>query len=1050
VNPTLAYADGSANPWEAYERWNDAIVEEFFDGRWKQRPVYLDLEDAALERVAHSVGVAPGSARPEFVTAIKSTLHLEPEGERVFGRHRSRVREWKRTQLGKPPPCAAILAFFSLVAEGMRSDETFRATNYYGRLCDSLGVGRNDQRLIDKVARDFREHSLELWDALNGWLVDAEGRLGLPTAAAFDYRVYIGVPISQALVREEDRNHLRDMFGAYRLTPRQSMSRADMVRLLDDWLPHSGASAGLRRLWRSSDARDQVADIACVELESWDGVVQGPDEPDMADGHLVFLAELRHHPRPRLTMGLAVRASSPLLAGKYVLAADASPAARAALEAVGGCLTLEATSDPGWGSITEGVAVSIPDALGGAVELCHGEGEQRRLSREPRGLVVLEKDEERGRFAEVPRAQLGRDNLVLAREALAREVDEALATAARRGHRKALAGELQGVPEGWTLYTDVELINLPTTTNPDLIALVPLSWTQVAFGGGLHLPGHSTWLTGFPPEVRATSLVDREVIAHLACARSLDGEAPETQELARFEGTAAVALEGDALPDGDYRIVVSEEPAGGGAPKPVAHASFRLRSPDTARVLPEDERLNLVHEFDGGGWVALATTEQDDESAAVGAIVPDEPPLPPPRRGGSPPPRLDPRAAFSLEDEGDVADQGTALLSGEVAPCLVGGAHYFLLPPAGRDPPRMVTIEGQCKRCGLERAFPTRPRRGAGRRRKPKPKDTGRPRPQVALSPEDVPPIPDDERPGLGPMFDALCYARSGSWASFGRIASQVDDAPWFALEAARTLSALAHLELEVDAQSGRPVRWSVAPPALATLPSSDKCTALLCGWRSPELIQRLREDVEALGGEMTVDLKRRIPSRVTVVLSFEDLQQVASSVSDSLNRPLAVSDRPARLFARRSPALSSVSEGLARRQAPVGVRTQYFNFERNKWDEAPDAFAPGALRLHTWPVTYAYAPEKAPPGRIAVADSRLVKWLVAADAGVDILGYDEQRRTLSCRLGAQLPGIYERAVTLCSGDAPTERVDGTVSYPAVPADVALEVWRALAPWGPR
>ena len=59
-------------------------------------------------------------------------------------------------------------------------------------------------------------------------------------------------------------------------------------------------------------------------------------------------------------------------------------------------------------------------------------------------------------------------------------------------------------------------------------------------------------------------------------------------------------------------------------------------------------------------------------------------------------------------------EQGTTMRSGELATCLIGGAHYFLLPPAGRTRPTVLSVEGHCKHCGLEQAFPTRPR---GRRR---------------------------------------------------------------------------------------------------------------------------------------------------------------------------------------------------------------------------------------------------------------------------------------------------------------------------------------------
>jgi hypothetical protein len=169
---------------------------------------------------------------------------------------------------------AALLAFFSLAAEGMRTDETFRSNNYYARLVELLGAESLRQRPgIEELSRDFRKDSLTLWNALNAWLLDAGGARGLPTAYSFDWRSFVGVPISQALLREEERLALRDMFVRYRLRPGQQIAASDMVRLLEDWLPGSDFSEGIKRLFRQSDAKARLADIAAIELEHWDGTV---------------------------------------------------------------------------------------------------------------------------------------------------------------------------------------------------------------------------------------------------------------------------------------------------------------------------------------------------------------------------------------------------------------------------------------------------------------------------------------------------------------------------------------------------------------------------------------------------------------------------------------------------------------------------------------------------------------------------------------------------------------------------------------------------------
>ena len=47
-----------------------------------------------------------------------------------------------------------------------------------------------------------------LWRELNRWLEEHDGEHGLPTANPLDRRVHIGYPLSQALIRENDRRLL--------------------------------------------------------------------------------------------------------------------------------------------------------------------------------------------------------------------------------------------------------------------------------------------------------------------------------------------------------------------------------------------------------------------------------------------------------------------------------------------------------------------------------------------------------------------------------------------------------------------------------------------------------------------------------------------------------------------------------------------------------------------------------------------------------------------------------------------------------------------------
>src|SRR5207247_8366453 len=131
---------GAVASRETYEAWNSAVHREFFDGTWRDRPIYLDLEDDVLVRISRAAGGDGTDPEGALVRAVKPTLYLYPERERIFTNHVRRARMWLMTGAKDAPPFLAVLALLSVVAEKMRSDEQFRASNYYDRLCQALDI----------------------------------------------------------------------------------------------------------------------------------------------------------------------------------------------------------------------------------------------------------------------------------------------------------------------------------------------------------------------------------------------------------------------------------------------------------------------------------------------------------------------------------------------------------------------------------------------------------------------------------------------------------------------------------------------------------------------------------------------------------------------------------------------------------------------------------------------------------------------------------------------------------------------------------------------
>jgi len=1022
--PTLA-------AWMTYTRWNSAIVAEFFGGRYGGRPVYIDLEEDALSRIGRAV-VLDESADVEqgLIAAVVPTLGLAA-GAPLFGTHIRRLRTWRRGERELPPPIVAVLTMQSLVAEGMHRDQDLRASNYYGRFMQAVGGDPNDRRLRSKVIRGFGSESGELWSALNRWIAEDGDTRGIPTAYSFDYRVHVGLPISQALVRASDRSAIRTLFGDLGLRPGQAIAVEDMVRLLQAWLPGSRVSRGLKTLCADENAVQRVAEVACTELQAWSG---GVEDASASSRTIALTATLRRLPRRSLRVGLAVRAPDDV--DELFLEPGSDEAAAAALADAGGRVLLGQHDEEGWRPVLSDLWT--PDLLFACLRLGNGSA---RAARDPRTLVVLAKPPEGGPFREADRVRLGSEHLLLAIEPVRARVERELTTIARPGFR--VHERLTGLPAGWIAFEGVEIVVISDTTAADLGVLVPLAWTEVAVEGGLRLPGRATWHSMSPPEIRATAPPGR-VIALAIVREGVEAPDPdehqppdaeadyESHELTptvapeaveSFEEATIVDLSELELGDGGYRVQLFDGDLTGRA---LGATTFHLRSSSfpffpvlrSTLAYATDEKLGaLSARADRTGVQGAHLPEALpawDEAAVVGEtvaalLVHGEPSLD----------EDEPEPPVGLERRSTVPE------------CFVTGAHHFVLESAARGRRRWEqTFEGECKHCGLEKSFPARPRRlGA-------PARGAAGRLSRAASAPSVPLMRNEDLLDLDLLLDALCCLGAGTFAALEQLVGQRDDRPWAAREAARALVSLGHVDVELDDRL-RPRGWSIAPPMLV----ASAAGAFLAGWRSPELLFALGRTALALGGRVEWIPQAAGPSRVGLLgVDEDDLDDVALGLSDTMGLTVTVGrDAPSRLT-RALPSLSTLRLELPVVQAvPVGAPLQRLDIETLRWVPVGAASRPGAYQMGQQPRVALHSDGN----DLRTADTRVAKWLAASRT--PLLAYDRERQRAICHRGTEPPWLYERALVLCSGLLPTPVEGHLVEYADVGPRIAATLTARLA-----
>lgn len=876
----------SEGDWARYDRWGAVIAEEFFGGKYGSRPVYLDLEQEALRRIAGSVGIAPGRApTDELIAAVGATLSLDGDGP-LFAEHSRRLGAWRRGDGSTPPPVVALLAYFSLVAERMRAEGDLAASNYYGRFVSMLGGDALDEDVKHRVFRAFADSSRLFWDALNAWLGERPEVRGLPTAFAFDHRTYVGPALSQALVRDSDRRALLRLFAEAGLQPGQTVAVDDMTRLLEERLPDAPLSTGLKRMAAKREVLSRIAEVACVELAAWTG---GMEETGHGDGGRIALcASFRRIPRRLLHLGIAAAAP------EHVTALSPGPgcdeAGRAALDAAGGSVELDRPDPEGWRAARG--AVGVADLLASRLELVGAQGFVAR--RRPLPVVALAREGASDLHREVERVSLTARHMLLAVESSRERLDRALESIARPGY--SVHESVPGLPRGWLLYEGVEIVRITDTSAPDLAVLVPLAWTELALDGGMKLPGRSTWHSRAAPELKATAPPGRAIAARLV------GPDEGSHDLGGFEDALIVDLDDLELEDGDYRVELLDP----GDERILSSVPMKLRSADAA--VPDREAPTPRGPGEGALW-PLTATAAEARRGEVGAAEPEE------------------NRESAGDDEG--GEEAPLAPTVDVPPCYLSGAHHIVLPPTGRDRPRRgETIEGSCRNCGLEKRFPARPMRGRHWR------GAGAP---PAARPAALPPLPEERRIDHDRLLDALSFIGTGRADRIRSLLSGLDVDPWAPGEALRTLSALGHIDVTLDRHL-RPQSWRVAP---ATVVLGDD-EPFLAGFRS----ERLLYEIGNATGELLYEPQPEGPERVLLPgLTAE----AADVLAAGLSAPLHVVEHPARSLASTLPALPLLRASLPALQAPPH-RGPIERLEGNRWRPTDLPSADGGYRTKRMP----------------------------------------------------------------------------------------------------
>lgn len=260
--------------------------------------------------------------------------------------------------------------------------------------------------------------------------------------------------------------------------------------------------------------------------------------------------------------------------------------------------------------------------------------------------------------------------------------------------------------------------------------------------------------------------------------------------------------------------------------------------------------------------------------------------------------------------------------------------------------------------------------------------------------------------------FELLCAAHA--------VDASVTDMGFARYETARGLDALAHVEVEIDFDSG--TRLYAAPPTLSLLPRAGLPKAILSGARSPNSIDVLGQRIKEIGRNLQIEVReqagkvKRFPARVSIAAeSTEDLASIAKAAGVEFQRiPVSWS------ILNFSASLPDYLSGCN------WARTDKLNWDEQQFDVDRVCFTENNGSLQdTQLIRYIHPSRQYPiyylwKGMEAVrVDPDWGRFAILETARRDILHYDHSVAALFLPVTVPLPKLLARALCLCSGFAP-------------------------------
>ena len=995
--------------WEEYKKWNLAICNYYYSGRFENRPVYLDLDKEIINELYKENINNEENEIENFTNAIIKTIKYSLENETTaFEKHLKLARSWKYNSYEESPPFLALLAMFTFVAETMIASDGFSSNNYYGRLTNLLDVKQSNKR---KIEEGYKKCIAELWPLINNWLETWDGMLGYPTAKSIDTRKYVSVSISQALVREHDRKLMHSMFKDEELTPANNIQPSEMFGLMRYWLDSKHPNRSITRMInKDKNIADRVVEIAIDELQAWDGLIEESSQnKGISKIKLMLVAELRNNPSDEINLYFSTWTYEGILADKNYLPSK-NIELGTAFDEITETLTLKKLEGLNFLSLEPWTEIKPGDALLSKFILEPVKSKAPNLYRDGHELNILAFQDEDSLYKEVKHVPLMGRLMILCHESIANKVNTHLIKAATPGFKKKNSDEINNLPNFWVLFTEVYIINSIET--PGLEALKPLAQRTIVLDGGIKLE-RDVWLTGFPPEILlAETIIEDELSVYIE--KELDfSENSKKILLGNFKKIINIDLTNQNIIDGDYRITVQNNNN-----EILNKVTIKFRSSNFIRPNAKIEKELIIHRLRKGfSWGAISgeylhLKEEVDVGCSANQID-----------------GANIEVDFELQEisidketiltnkiesseENIKISRRTSLLSDqkEISSCIGLGYHTWLygyIPPYTK-PGYMIKVE--CSSCGIK--FIDRYK--VSHKNTPAAKNTKDQNTELNIRSSNLPTILRKiEIKDFRPVLEAMNYWKVGNLAKVKPIVSQITDESWVISDYLYELSSFGYINFKLDIKTFKIDQWSIAKNVFVKINEEE----IICTGGFPvSKLDFIRLEVEKMNGVYESDWGHL---RVPIIKLKNITDNNLKKLSDIFSIPI-IENYGLKLLTLL-PNIKEIINVLPTIKFPL-TELEFFNYKLMKWEESEDVHSVGLYRSSKFGARYIFVNEEnVGINEGYLGDVRTMKHLVAQYLGKTLISFNEYTNELTVPLGCDLPCLYERAIVVQSGFQPVK-----------------------------